>query len=318
MRWPGWLGLTERRWKKSPDEEVQPAKTAWDLLQLLIVPAVLAAIALLFNASQASRDRSREDRRIQEDRALAEEARRDATLEAYFTKISDLILDRRLDQSKEGSAVRQVARTETLVTVRRLDGRRRGDVVRFLDEAGLLEPANPAHPERVGGGPRVNLEGANLQDVELVGFNAAGTSLSLSGTDLRGAKLDDSFLSKVDFSRADLTNASFKRATLASVNFEAANLTGASFRQTFVQDGTSFDYACVTRTRFVSTYFIGGKGDLTKFRAKGLATNLNDASGLDTVDFTGADLPGLRRNGKWEQPRNLKPSQAIKTNPCDA
>jgi hypothetical protein len=55
MRWPDWSGFPERRWKKSPDEEVQPAKTVWDWLQLLIVPAVLAVIAVAYNAAQASR-----------------------------------------------------------------------------------------------------------------------------------------------------------------------------------------------------------------------------------------------------------------------
>ena len=36
--------LTERRWTKKPDEEVQPSKTVWDFLQLLIVPAMLAHV----------------------------------------------------------------------------------------------------------------------------------------------------------------------------------------------------------------------------------------------------------------------------------
>jgi hypothetical protein len=57
MRRPDW-GLKEKRWEKAPNEEVRPAKTAWDVLQLLIVPVMLVLIALYFNASQASRDRS--------------------------------------------------------------------------------------------------------------------------------------------------------------------------------------------------------------------------------------------------------------------
>jgi hypothetical protein len=91
MRWPAWLGVGERRWKKSPDEEVQPGKTLWDFLQLLIVPAMLAVIALLFNASQASRERHSEDRRVRVDRALAIETRRDANLDAYLAEMRDLI-----------------------------------------------------------------------------------------------------------------------------------------------------------------------------------------------------------------------------------
>jgi hypothetical protein len=121
MHLPDWLGIQERRWKKSADEELQPAKTAWDMLQLLIVPVMLVLIALYFNASQASRDRSREDRRIREDRALAEDAREDATLDAYVAKMSALILDRALLEAPPGSAVRQVARTATLVHISPLE-----------------------------------------------------------------------------------------------------------------------------------------------------------------------------------------------------
>jgi hypothetical protein len=96
------------------------------LLQLLIVPAMLVAIALLFNASQASRERGREDRRIKEDRALAKSARQDAILDAYYTKMSDFMLKRHLLKAKDESPVRQVARTETLATLRRLNGSRKG------------------------------------------------------------------------------------------------------------------------------------------------------------------------------------------------
>jgi hypothetical protein len=110
MRWPAWLGVGERRWKKSPGEEVQPPKTLWDFLQLLIVPAILVVIALAFNASQASREQKREDRRVREDRALATETRRDANLDAYLTEMRDLILNRHLLTSRKGSAVQSVAR----------------------------------------------------------------------------------------------------------------------------------------------------------------------------------------------------------------
>jgi len=135
MRWRDWLGIGERRWKKAADEEVQPSKTLWDFLQLLIVPAILVVIAILFNASQESRDRDR-----------AENARRDATLDAYFAQMSDLMLKHELLKAGSASPVKQVARTITLATVRRLDGERKGEVVRFLDEAGLLRlEIDPLH-----------------------------------------------------------------------------------------------------------------------------------------------------------------------------
>ena len=42
MKWPAWIGVGERTYKQPDGTVVQPSKTAWDWLQLLIVPAVLA------------------------------------------------------------------------------------------------------------------------------------------------------------------------------------------------------------------------------------------------------------------------------------
>jgi hypothetical protein len=140
MRWREWLGVGERRWKKAPDEEVQPAKTLWDWLQLLIVPAILVGVTFVWTASQTRSDNKREDRRIAADRAAAEEARRDATLQGYLGEMSGLMLDKKLLTSTAGSAVSTVASTVTLTTLRRLDGERKAAVVRFLYEAGLLNP----------------------------------------------------------------------------------------------------------------------------------------------------------------------------------
>jgi type VI protein secretion system component VasK len=118
VRWPSWLGVGERRWPKSPDEEVQPAKTLWDWLQLLVVPAILIGVTFAWGFMQTRSDNKREDRRIAADRAAAEEARQDATLQAYLDRMSDLMLRHKLN-SREGDAARAVARTVTLVTLRR-------------------------------------------------------------------------------------------------------------------------------------------------------------------------------------------------------
>src|SRR5688572_29282203 len=126
-RWD-WLGLTEKRWHKEPDEELRPAKTAWDWLQMAVVPVVLVVIALAFNASQSARDRERDL-----------QARQDATLETYLGRMSDLMLERKLLSSEENADVRAVARTMTLTTLRRLDGDRKLEVFEFLSEAHLID-----------------------------------------------------------------------------------------------------------------------------------------------------------------------------------
>jgi hypothetical protein len=50
----------------------------------------------------------------------------------------ELILDKRLRKSEEDDEIRNVARARTLAVLRSLDGNRKGHVVRFLCEAGLM------------------------------------------------------------------------------------------------------------------------------------------------------------------------------------
>ena len=241
MRWREWLGVGERRWKKAPDEEVQPAKTLWDWLQLLIVPAILIGVTFAWSATQTRSDNRREDRRIAADRAAAEEARQDATLQAYLDQMSGLMLREKLLTSTQDSAASAVARTVTLAALRRLDGERKAAVVRFLYEAHLLE-------ELDGKTPLVWLEGADLSGADLRGAQLSGAVLfdvDLTGADLSGAVLNEAklvssslrhahlsraLLDTTDLRKADLTGADLSGARLAYTNFGGAHLKDASLR----------------------------------------------------------------------------------------
>jgi uncharacterized protein YjbI with pentapeptide repeats len=323
MRWPAWLGVGERRWKKSPNEEVQPPKTAWDFLQLLIVPAILVVIALAFNASQASRDRSREDRRIREDRALADAARKDGILDAYLAKMSGLILDRDLTRAKEVSPVGQVARTATLTTLRRLDGSRKGEVVRFLREAGLLNIRKRTDF------PVINLGGADLRGVDLTeaALVAPPPRRVLLVGDLRSAKFDDAVLYGVDFFRGvklqgasfngafitersslsslDLRGVSFKEAYLDGVDFSSSDLRGAVFDKAEIFGG-KFDETCLNNASFVGATFNHYRsgldyGETPFLRAKGEDVDFSDAVNLSSVRLS-LGVTDVNFDGAKERP----------------
>src|SRR4051812_9293042 len=49
VTWPGWTGFDSYTTPASTTHELHPAKTLWDWLSLLIVPAVLAGGALWFS-----------------------------------------------------------------------------------------------------------------------------------------------------------------------------------------------------------------------------------------------------------------------------
>jgi hypothetical protein len=73
--------------------------------------------------------------------------------------MSDLMLDRGLLTSREGSQSRAIARTLTRGVLRRLDGQRKGLVVQFLSESRLIDPKKP----------KVSMRGADLRGVTIQG-----------------------------------------------------------------------------------------------------------------------------------------------------
>lgn len=84
-------------------------KTLWDWLQLLIVPALLAGVALLFSVQSA-----------QTQLRVAQDNQREAALQAYIDRMSEHILNDALRTSADAE-LRSVARTRTLSTLQQLD-----------------------------------------------------------------------------------------------------------------------------------------------------------------------------------------------------
>jgi uncharacterized protein YjbI with pentapeptide repeats len=314
--WRAWLGVGERRWKKAYDEEVQPAKTLWDWLQLLIVPAILIGVTVVWSAAQTrgdnkredrriAADNKREDRRIAADRAAAKEARRDRTLQAYLNQMSGLMLDKKLLTSDQNDAVRAVARTATLTTLRRLDSSRKSEVVLFLNEARLLDG-------RIG--VPVSLAGAHLDDVNLESVDL--TNASFAAADLRGADLSDTDLQNAHLAEtklrdADLSYAYLRNASFAAADLRGADLSGARFGRADLSRadlrGADLEDADLTSANLVEADLRGAilKGaDLRKadflvadLRGADLRGTILEGAYLHAADLTGANVTGADLTG---------------------
>src|SRR6266480_1031850 len=118
----------------------QPSKTLWDWLQLLgvlAVPVVVGLGAVWFTTRQGKvADAENKDNQ------------REAALQAYIDKISELLLhehlselllDKPLDEESPGDTqVVIIALARTTTVLRILDQDRRGSLIRFLSQAGIL------------------------------------------------------------------------------------------------------------------------------------------------------------------------------------
>jgi uncharacterized protein YjbI with pentapeptide repeats len=214
LSWPAWTGLGN--------------KTAWDLLALFLVPAVLIIVTWIFTKHQTERDKKVAKQQKQRDAELAKQARerdkeiareqtQEAALQNYLDKMAELLMPpNNLRQSYINAEVRNIGRSRTLTVLLSLDADRKGTVVQFLYVSGLIDIEDPI----------IDLAGASLFGTNLTRTNLAGADLS--GADLTRAQLTLAQLSEVNLEGADLTGAYIESAELTHANLAGADLTGTN------------------------------------------------------------------------------------------
>src|SRR5216683_890499 len=79
-------------------EVYQPGKALWDWLQLLIIPAVLAVGGYLFSYTTSRNEQQANEQRAQTERDIATDNQREAALQAYIDKISELLMHEHLGE----------------------------------------------------------------------------------------------------------------------------------------------------------------------------------------------------------------------------
>ena len=233
--------------------EHSPRKTLWDWLQLLVVPLLIFFLGIGFTwvQNQTSLQIAKDNRA--QDLQIARDTQEEATLKAYLDDMTTLLLDKKLGSQAVADKVASadaavVAQAKTLTALSRLtDGRRKGRLLIFLDEAQLIgfsDGYGKLH------NPIINLVGADLRHADLSGAllsyadlsiaDLSGADLSyadlhhavligahLAGADLRYAHLESARLALADLRHADLRDAHLGFAHLGLAHLDGADLSGA-------------------------------------------------------------------------------------------
>lgn len=282
-RWT-WTGFTGA--SASAEDPPAASKTLWDWLGLLGVPVALALVVFFLNSAQSRHDRALDSRRAGRDKVAAADARQADTLRAYLQQMSDLVLKYKLSSTRlrpfhRKPSAQAVARALTIGALRQLDGRRKGLVVEYLSDAGLIDSRDP----------KVDLTGADLQHAVLTSLERA----DLEGADLRWAHFEHSHVGYVDVGRshpalvldgADLRHASFRRAGVFDASFYGADLRDADFSG--AELGSAPD---PHEQRHVASQTIQfARSDMrgTRFRRTRLGDVLFDGDDLRQADFYAA------------------------------
>src|SRR5258708_7486842 len=246
-------------------------KNLWDWMDFLVklaIPLTVVAATLVFNGQQADLARQQH----QTDLQIAADQQREVTLKTCLDNIKDLLLNKSLRASKPTDEVRVVARVEVLTALRQLDGERKGLLMRFLSEAGLITSS--------GNDVIIALDGADLTGADLDGIGLKGARLN--NANLVGAKLNNADLDGAELDRADLSGAELRNTYLRAAHLEGAKLRGAEL--------SNASLGCPMEGAEGSPAYLSN-ADLS-------GANLSGASLVCDI-LAGANLSGANLTGAW-------------------
>jgi uncharacterized protein YjbI with pentapeptide repeats len=282
-----WTGFGDFQ---KPNSDFVRGKTLWDWMQLFIIPIFLSVGVFLLNLSERNSERKRAEERSSFEREIAADRQREAAFQSYLDRMADLLLKEKL-RTTENAEARDVARMRTLTVLLGLDSRRKGMVILFLQESGLITKVPVIHLNSVNLS-NAYLGGALLNNANLSGANLTGANLSyarlneaiLSVANLTEANLINANLNKADLSGAVLYGAGLSDSKLIGAHLEEANLCEAKLRRTDLM-GAYLNKAELTS----ADLYLANLSEANLQKANLVGANLQKAN-LMGADLTGADL----------------------------
>lgn len=302
---PAWTGF-------APSEEDKDGKTLWDWLEILIIPVALATGALIINWTQKKTELDVAEKTRQLEREIAADRQHQATLEAYYDRMTDLLLNHKLREfSETDSEERSIARARTLAVLRSLDGVRKAQLFQFLVESHLFDQPEPIvvlvgadlSNTDLGGMdlPHTNFSYVDLTNADLSNTNLTDTNLNgakLASTNLTGTNLTEAYLRSTNlktanlyrtiFVGADLSEANLEFATFSMVNLQEADLTNASMSYARFNSDTTFAEMLHDRTTALR---MNSDPGINMTGAKFVRANMENASFVK-ANLAGANLAG--------------------------
>jgi uncharacterized protein YjbI with pentapeptide repeats len=203
----------------SPQKKTLPTwtgfsgKTVWDWFGLCLLPMILAALAIWVSV-QMSEIQNLTNIQMNNDQ------QQETILQAYLDRMTDFIDNGKLTDNNSKAAIRAIATSQTLTALRRLDGKRRGYLILFLQDAKLIATFNPI----------VSLKGASIETATLNKADLSNANLGvadLNNINLNNAKLSNTYLNNTNLSNANLSNATMYNTDLVDANLSGANLTNS-------------------------------------------------------------------------------------------
>ncbi|MGB0560349.1 MAG: pentapeptide repeat-containing protein [Spirulinaceae cyanobacterium] len=225
-----------------------------DIVKILAVPVVAAIIT---TATTINERREREQVE---------------TFDEYLNQIDTLTFEHGLLTEEPSPGAVVLARGRTVATLRKLDLKRRQELIAFIQASGLHKGEDAV----------ISFEGANLQGIDLREADLRGftfEAVDLSEADLSAANLSWSNLTKANLNTANLSEGYLEASELSRADLKEADLSGASLRRASLSDA-NLSEANLSSANLSEANLSGADLRLA---------NLSDAN-LSEANLSGADL----------------------------
>ncbi len=280
---------------KLPSGEIVPRKTLWDWLELLIIPLVIFGLGYILNSNLKTRDEINTSNN-----------RRDELLRNYFSEYSKLPQNFPDEEFFQFSV--NILKAQTMSLLPRLDGERKGFLLQFLVESGLLNLQNTRLQLS-----RADFSGLNFDYIDIRDVN-------LHGNNFENSVIDKLTIHDSNFGSGFYRNVSFLGGTFYNTNFEYANFVNANLYQAkFIKCEVgiaNFTKAFLRKSSFRNSRVF--RANFTKanlknvdFENAALDMTVFDGAKLQKANFTNVDLnharfTGAKLNGAILDGANLK------------
>ena len=188
-------------------------KTLWDWMDLLIVPAVLAIGALIYNRNEKKVEQQRAEEHARSEREIAQDNQRETVLQSHLSAMAELMLNYNLVDRK----VITIAQARTAGVLNRLDDKRKITLLQFLADAELINAENPV----------IRLSGSDFSNIKSIHLSLS--NVSLEGINFSGCNLNNCTFSRCNCRYVDFTNTDLSETNLFGSDFCGAYLTGTIF-----------------------------------------------------------------------------------------
>ena len=318
--------------KAVPSHSVKKANTdAWSGFQVvekIAIPLTIAVLGTIFSFVQWQVDVARGEReqkiaydRQEQERLTTLDDQRHQILSGYLDQMTRLLL---LENSSEvapsitlklSNEAKPIARARTLSTLRQLDGERKGQLLKFLYEAGLIGGQCQLNPNTLKAEncqpSALDLDGARLDEtvferpIPLPGVDlteaflpkAKLPEIDLTRAEMQKANLNGANLEKAILFEAQMENIRLVEAILVDANLSTANLTGAVLEKANLQG------AKLVNAMLSGADLTGANLDNANLQGADLT-----GSNLTEVSLQGIDLKGAIYDGSTDFPKGFDPT----------